>query len=68
MQVEMNTSWQQQKLKKYCAKKGICITAFSPLGGQFGTNSVLTSDVLKEMATAKGKTAAQVHYVLYINL
>ncbi|XP_078165783.1 7-acetyl-epi-neemfruitin B aldo-keto reductase-like [Carex rostrata] len=59
-QVEMNISWQQQKLKEYCAKKGICITAFSPLGGQFGTNSVLTSDVLKEIATAKGKTAAQI--------
>ncbi|KAF3338440.1 NAD(P)H-dependent 6'-deoxychalcone synthase-like protein [Carex littledalei] len=59
-QVEMNISWQQQKLKEYCAKKGICITAYSPLGGQFGANSVLTSDVLKEIATAKGKTAAQI--------
>ncbi|XP_078165781.1 non-functional NADPH-dependent codeinone reductase 2-like [Carex rostrata] len=59
-QVEMNISWQQQKLKEYCAKKGICITAYSPLGGQFGANSVLTSDVLKEIASAKGKTAAQI--------
>ncbi|XP_078166338.1 non-functional NADPH-dependent codeinone reductase 2-like [Carex rostrata] len=64
-QVEMNTSWQQQKLKEYCAKKGICITAYSPLGGQgsqelVGINPVLTSDVLKEIADAKGKTTAQI--------
>ncbi|KAF3338444.1 NAD(P)H-dependent 6'-deoxychalcone synthase-like protein [Carex littledalei] len=64
-QVEMNTSWQQQKLKKYCANKGICITGYSPLGGQggqklVGINPVLTSDVLKEIADAKGKTIAQI--------
>jgi hypothetical protein len=63
MQVEMNPSCQQQKLKEYCANKGICITAYSPLGGQmaFGTNPVLTSALLKEIADAKGKTIAQVH-------
>ncbi|KAJ4817948.1 NAD(P)-linked oxidoreductase superfamily protein [Rhynchospora pubera] len=62
-QVEMNPGWQQQKLRRYCANKGIFITACYPLGGQitFGnTNHVLTSDVLKKIATAKGKTAAQI--------
>ncbi|KAF3338442.1 NAD(P)H-dependent 6'-deoxychalcone synthase [Carex littledalei] len=59
-QVEMNISWQQQKLKEYCAKKGICITAYFPLGGQFSGNPVMTSDVLREIAHAKGKTIAQI--------
>jgi 3''-deamino-3''-oxonicotianamine reductase len=67
----MNPAWQQQKLKEYCAKKGITITAYSPLGGQinFIPNAVLTSDVLKEIADAKGKSVAQVpaaaFYCLY---
>jgi diketogulonate reductase-like aldo/keto reductase len=60
-QVEMNPTCQQQKLKEYCEKKGICITAYSPLGGQMkGTNPVLNSEVLKEIADAKGKTVAQI--------
>ncbi|XP_078180448.1 non-functional NADPH-dependent codeinone reductase 2-like [Carex rostrata] len=62
-QVEMNSGWQQQKLKKYCSKKGIFITAYSPLGGQvsFGNpNPVMTCDVLKQIAGAKGKTVAQI--------
>ena len=59
----MNLVWQQQKLKEYCANKGICITAYSPLGGQskLTANPVLTSAVLKEIADAKGKSVAQVH-------
>ncbi|KAJ4752909.1 NAD(P)-linked oxidoreductase superfamily protein [Rhynchospora pubera] len=61
-QVEMNPSWRQQKLKEYCAQKGIIITAYSPLGGQSmsGRNLVLTSDVLTEIANAKGKSVAQI--------
>ncbi|KAJ3679603.1 hypothetical protein LUZ60_017614 [Juncus effusus] len=61
-EVEMNPSWQQQKLKEYCSKVGICITAYSPLGGQYAgfPNFVLTSNVLKEIADAKGKSVAQI--------
>ncbi|KAJ4817945.1 NAD(P)-linked oxidoreductase superfamily protein [Rhynchospora pubera] len=61
-QVELNPAWQQQKLREYCAKKGIIITAYSPLGGQlnFIPNTVLTSDVLKEIADAKEKSVAQI--------
>ncbi|KAF3338446.1 Non-functional NADPH-dependent codeinone reductase 2 [Carex littledalei] len=61
-QVEMNPAWQQQKLKEYCTKKRITITAYSPLGGQMKSipNAVLTSDVLKEIADAKGKSIAQI--------
>jgi 3''-deamino-3''-oxonicotianamine reductase len=59
----MNPGWQQEKLKQYCSKEGIFITAYSPLGGQvtFGNpNPVMTCDVLKEIAGTKRKTIAQV--------
>ncbi|KAJ1700108.1 hypothetical protein LUZ63_008620 [Rhynchospora breviuscula] len=62
-QVELNPAWQQQKLREYCAKKGITVTAYSPLGGQLNfitPNTVLTSEVLKEIADAKGKSVAQI--------
>ncbi|KAJ4817952.1 NAD(P)-linked oxidoreductase superfamily protein [Rhynchospora pubera] len=61
-QVKMNPTWQQQKLKEYCARKGIGITAYSPLGGQsnLSPNPVFTSEVLKKIADAKGKTVAQI--------
>ncbi|KAJ4817947.1 NAD(P)-linked oxidoreductase superfamily protein [Rhynchospora pubera] len=62
-QVELNPAWQQQKLREYCAKKGITVNAYSPLGGQLNfitPNTVLTSDVLAEIADAKGKSVAQI--------
>ncbi|KAJ4710176.1 NADPH-dependent codeinone reductase-like protein [Melia azedarach] len=62
-QVEMNPVWQQKKLREFCKKKGIHITAYSPLGAKgtvWGSNRVLESEVLKEIATARGKTVAQV--------
>ncbi|KAF2318911.1 hypothetical protein GH714_011614 [Hevea brasiliensis] len=33
-QVEMNPLWQQKKLRDFCEKKGIHITAYSPLGAK----------------------------------
>lgn len=62
-QVEMNPLWQQQKLRQFCKEKGIHITAYSPLGAKgtlWGTNRVMESEVLQEIAKAKGKTLAQV--------
>lgn len=62
-QVEMNPTWQQIKLREYCNKKGIHVTAYSPLGGQdaaISRNRIQQSDVLKEIADARGKTVAQV--------
>ncbi|XP_031273458.1 non-functional NADPH-dependent codeinone reductase 2-like [Pistacia vera] len=62
-QVEMNPVWQQKKLREFCEEKGIHITAYSPLGAKgvvWGTNRVMDSQVLKEIAIAKGKTVAQV--------
>lgn len=64
----MNSGWQQQKLRKYCSKKGIFITAYSPLGGQAtfsNPNPVMTCHVLKQIAGAKGKTVAQVLFFAF---
>ncbi|KAL5213694.1 hypothetical protein ABZP36_002846 [Zizania latifolia] len=62
-QVEMNPVWQQRTLRNYCAKKGIHVTAYSPLGGQNWAgdgNAVLKSPVLAAIAKARGKSVAQV--------
>ncbi|KAL8532002.1 hypothetical protein ACS0TY_008561 [Phlomoides rotata] len=62
-QVELNPAWQQKVLMDYCREKGIHITAYSPLGGSnthFGDNRILESDVLTDIARARGKTTAQV--------
>lgn len=62
-QVEMNPVWQQRKLREYCVEKSIHVTAYSPLGGQNWSgegNAVLDSEVLAEIAKARGKSFAQV--------
>ncbi|CAK9137840.1 unnamed protein product [Ilex paraguariensis] len=62
-QVEMNPCWQQKKLREFCKANGIVVAAFSPLGAagtSWGSNRVMESEVLKEIAKAKGKTIAQV--------
>ncbi|KAM5551301.1 non-functional NADPH-dependent codeinone reductase 2 [Rosa sericea] len=62
-QVEMNPLWQQKKLREFCERKGIIITAFSPLGAKgtpWGTNGVMECETLKQIAEAKRKTLAQV--------
>nr|E7C196.1 RecName: Full=Methylecgonone reductase; Short=MecgoR [Erythroxylum coca]ADK94763.1 2-carbomethoxy-3-tropinone reductase [Erythroxylum coca] len=62
-QVEMNVAWQQKKLREFCSKKGIHVTAWSPLAGIgafWGSTVVIESKTLKEIAAAKGKSVAQV--------
>ncbi|KAL5763066.1 hypothetical protein ACOSP7_019330 [Xanthoceras sorbifolium] len=62
-QVEMNPVWQQKKLREFCKEKGIHITAYSPLGAKgtpWGTARVMDCQVLKDIASIKGKTVAQV--------
>nr|CAB3487184.1 unnamed protein product [Digitaria exilis] len=63
-QVELNPVWQQQKLRDYCAERGVHVAAFSPLGGQKWDggqgNAVMESEVLAQIAKARGKTIAQV--------
>jgi diketogulonate reductase-like aldo/keto reductase len=61
--VELNPVWQQRKLRAYCTEKGIHVAAYSPLGGQNWSgegNAVLQSEVLAEIAMARGKSVAQV--------
>ena len=31
-QVELNVGWRQEKVREVCAKNGVVVTAFSPLG------------------------------------
>ncbi|MED6215987.1 hypothetical protein PIB30_003185 [Stylosanthes scabra] len=62
-QVEMNASWQQKNLTEYCKAKGIIVTAYSPLGAKgtsWGSNDVMDSELLKEIAKAHGKSVARV--------
>ncbi|XP_030541136.1 methylecgonone reductase-like [Rhodamnia argentea] len=62
-QVEMNLAWQQAKVREYCRKKGIHVSAWSPLGANgaaWGSLAVMESPLLKEIAVVGGKTVAQV--------
>jgi hypothetical protein len=67
----MNPVWHQKKLKEYCEAKGIIITAFSPLGAKgasWGSNLVMDSEILKEIAEEHGKTIAQVTFLSFFQL
>ncbi|GMP59519.1 hypothetical protein CsSME_00022780 [Camellia sinensis var. sinensis] len=47
-QVEMNPLWQQKKLRDFCEKNGIHVTAYSPLGAKgtlWGSNQVMECEV-----------------------
>ncbi|PIN27043.1 Aldo/keto reductase family protein [Handroanthus impetiginosus] len=62
-QVEMNVSWQQQKMVEFCKEKGIHVCAWSPLGANgaiWGSLAVMESPVLKRIAATKNKSLAQV--------
>lgn len=68
VKVEVNPCWQQKKLIQFCKDKGILVVAYAPLGafGTFyGTNRIMESEVLKQIAEAKGKTVAQVVMCTY---
>uniref|UniRef100_A0A5B6YWT0 Putative reductase 2 n=1 Tax=Davidia involucrata TaxID=16924 RepID=A0A5B6YWT0_DAVIN len=62
-QVEVNPCWQQKKLIDFCKANGILVVAYAALGAVgtfYGTNGVMESEVLKEIAKARQKTVAQV--------
>ncbi|VAI89741.1 unnamed protein product [Triticum turgidum subsp. durum] len=62
-QVEMNVGWRQEKVREVCARHGVVVSAYSPLGayGAFwGSDAVMESGVLHDVAAARGKTVAQV--------
>ncbi|KAI3994934.1 hypothetical protein MKX01_029365 [Papaver californicum] len=62
-QVEMNPAWQQKNLRDYCEANNILVTAYSPLGAKgtgWGSNAVMGSEVLNQIALARGKSVAQI--------
>lgn len=62
-QVEMNVGWQQRKLVPFAKGKGIHISAWSPLGANgmpYGSNAVMESPIIKNIADSRNKTVAQV--------
>ncbi|KAI3860915.1 hypothetical protein MKW92_030260 [Papaver armeniacum] len=62
-QVEMNPAFQQKNLIEYCKANNIFVIAFSVLGSNgtsWGSNAVMGSEVLKQIALARGKSVAQV--------
>ncbi|KAD2393428.1 hypothetical protein E3N88_40405 [Mikania micrantha] len=63
-QIEMNPLWQQKKLREFCKKNDILVTAYSPLGAAgnntWGHSHVMECDVLQNIARSKGKTLAQI--------
>uniref|UniRef100_A0A7N0UIL4 NADP-dependent oxidoreductase domain-containing protein n=1 Tax=Kalanchoe fedtschenkoi TaxID=63787 RepID=A0A7N0UIL4_KALFE len=62
-QVEMSPAWHQKQLRQFCKANGIHITAYSPLGApgtKWGDNRVVESDVLQQIAKARGKTVPQI--------
>lgn len=59
----MSPLWHQNKLREFCKAMGIHVTAYSPLGAvgtYWGHDKVVSSDVITQIAKAKGKTTAQV--------
>ncbi|GLJ06321.1 hypothetical protein SUGI_0036330 [Cryptomeria japonica] len=63
VQVEMHPQWQQKKLRDYCSKHNIHVSAWSPLGAPntpWGSNLVMDDPIIHEISQKYGKTRAQV--------
>ncbi|KAH9297701.1 hypothetical protein KI387_029383, partial [Taxus chinensis] len=63
VQVEMHPLWQQNKLREFCSKHRIHVSAWSPLGAPttpWGSNAVMDNPVIQEISQKHGKTRAQV--------
>ncbi|KAI3931118.1 hypothetical protein MKW92_031817 [Papaver armeniacum] len=61
--VEMSPAFQQKNLREYCKANNILIIAISILGStgtEWGSNAVMGSEVLKQIAMDRGKSTAQV--------
>ncbi|KAL5995483.1 hypothetical protein ACLOJK_025545 [Asimina triloba] len=59
--VKIPPALNQKKLRELCSSRGIHVSACSPLGGNgtpWSSNQVLDSNVLKDIAQARGKTVA----------
>ncbi|KAH9324330.1 hypothetical protein KI387_004508, partial [Taxus chinensis] len=65
IQVECHPMWQQTNLHNFCKKRGIHITAYSPLGSPGSKHvkskvTVLEQPVVKQVAEKLGRTPVQV--------
>ena len=61
VQIELHPYAQRKSFRKKCAKNGITIEGWYPLGGTHGGNSVLFADpVINEIAGRYGKTPAEI--------
>lgn len=68
LQIESHPLLTQEKLLRYCRESGIAVTAFSPLGSQSyvsigmaeESDSLLTNEVVTEIAARQGKSPAQI--------
>eukprot|EP01018_Ginkgo_biloba_P024804 Gb_31079 [translate_table: standard] len=61
--VDMHPVWQQKKLRDYCSKMDIHVSAWSPLGAPgtpWGSNAVIENPVIHDIASIHEKTPAQV--------
>jgi diketogulonate reductase-like aldo/keto reductase len=61
-QVEMHPQWQQEKLRAFCQRKNIHVTAWAPIGAPgtpYGVASVLDNPILKDIAEKHKKIVAQ---------
>lgn len=70
LQVEMNPFWQQKKLIDFCKKNDILVTGYSPLGAsgsRWGNNRVMECDVLQDISNSRGKTIAQVVFIIFLS-
>ncbi|KAF7005604.1 hypothetical protein CFC21_020716 [Triticum aestivum] len=62
-QVELNVGWRQDRVREVCARHGVVVSAYSPLGAygaSWGSDAVMNSGVMHHVAAAKAKTVAQV--------
>ncbi|CDK27136.1 unnamed protein product [Kuraishia capsulata CBS 1993] len=65
-QIEMHPLLPQRRLVEFCQRKGIAITAFSPLGG--GGAPILRNEVVKSIAEKYGVTPSTILLSFPLNL
>ncbi|CAN4081303.1 unnamed protein product [Withania somnifera] len=60
----MHVTWRQDKMLEFCKEKGIHVSAWSPLGANgipfWGNHDVMHNSVLKDIASHRQKSIAQV--------
>lgn len=59
-QIELHPRFTQAETREYCAKHGIAVESWSPIGGAVGAGNVLAEPVLATIGEKYGKSPAQV--------